>query len=102
MCEATLDSGAAFFRCSEECDDVVCETCYDPVGISPHRVDEQTFTPIQPADNPCGIMKVEVVAGQRWLEGDITGVFSCGVVANVRLTGGAKSATHMYGTAGEI
>ena len=93
----TLDSGVAFFRYSEECDDDVCETCYDRGGISPHRVVAESVTPpSQPADNFFGILKVAVITGQRRFGGVITGMLACGVVAKVRLTAGAKSATHSY------
>ena len=64
--------------------------------------DEETFTPTQPADNPCAILKVEVIAGQRRFGGVITGMLACGVVANVRPTAGAVPASLMCGMASEI
>ena len=94
MCEVTLDSGVAFFRCSEECDDDLCETCYDRGGFPPYRVDEKTFTPSQPADNLFGILKVAVITGQRRSGGVITGILACSV-ADIRYTAEAESATHI-------
>ena len=68
-----------------------------------NRVDKEAVTPpIQPADNPCGIMKVEVIAGQRRFGGIITRMLAWSVVANICLTAEAESATHICVIASEI
>ena len=71
-------------------------------AVNLNRIDEGTVRPIQPADNPCGILKVEVIAGQRRFGGVITGMLACGVVDNVHLTAGAVPASLMCGMASEI
>ena len=71
-------------------------------AVNLNRIDEGTVTPIQPSDNPCGIMEVEVIAGQQPFGGVITGKLACGVVANVRPTAGAVPASLMCGMASEI